>query len=35
MAYMHVGLKIVEPDIDSGMPFEEAYEAALKIHRYG
>ena len=33
MALMYVGFKQVDPSVDTGMPFEEAYRAALALHK--
>ena len=33
MALMYVGFKRIQPDMDPGMPFDEAYAIALSLHK--
>jgi hypothetical protein len=35
MSWMYVGFKIIEPDLDTGMPFEDAYRRALTFYEQG
>lgn len=35
MSWMYVGFKIIEPDFDTGMPFEDAYRRAIYLLRTG
>ena len=35
MSWMYVGFKIIEPDLDTGIPFEDAYRSALTFYEQG